>query len=100
MAKYRKKPVVIEAFQMTRERRWDNSEWPEWLHLAWNTDHTEPGALYSTNEMDELNIRTLEGSHIVSWDDWIIQGVVGELYPCKPDIFEATYELVEKESGD
>jgi len=39
-----------------------------------------------------LSIGTLEGQHLVSWGDWIIQGVKGELYPCKPDIFDATYE--------
>ena len=41
-------------------------------------------------------IDTLEGGHIVCPGDWIIQGIKGELYPCKPDIFEATYELVEE----
>lgn len=94
--KFRKKPVVIEAFQMTRARRMDNSEWPTWLHLAWNKDKSEPGALFRKDmdaEMpDALCIQTLEGPHGVTWDDWIIQGVKGELYPCKPDIFEATYE--------
>lgn len=44
MPKYRKKPVVVEAFQMTKDRRQDNSEWPEWLNIAWNANHNEPGA--------------------------------------------------------
>lgn len=43
---------------------------------------------------DLLEIVTLEGKHLVSWGDWIIRGVKGELYPCKPDIFAATYEKV------
>lgn len=99
MPTYRKKPVEIEAFQMTKERRQDNSEWPNWLHMAWNTDFPEPGAVSSeeypnSKGTDRLVIRTLEGIHTVSWGDFIIQGVQGELYPCKPDIFEATYELV------
>lgn len=94
MPKYRKKPVVIEAFQMTRGRRWDNSEWPEWLHEAWNRSQKEPGAMFCLESSHGLFIRTLEGEHAVSWDDFIIQGVQGELYPCKPDIFEATYEPV------
>lgn len=97
--KYRKKSVVIEAFQMTKERRRDNSEWPEWLHEAWNKERFESGSLYCTDSpgdgTDRLVIHTLEGSHLVDWDDWIIQGVQGELYPCKPDIFEATYEPVD-----
>ena len=93
--KFRKKPVVIEAFQMTKERRADNSEWPMWLHMAWQMDRGVPGSVYPTVEGTgdgTLSIGTLEGQHLVSWGDWIIQGVAGELYPCKPAIFEATYE--------
>lgn len=94
---YRKKPIEILAFQMTETRRKDNSEWPAWLHEAWGKSHGEPGALFPSNYpdsdgTDELCIETLEGVHRVSHGDWIIKGVKGELYPCKPDIFEATYE--------
>ncbi len=97
MAKFRKKPVVIEAFQMTMARRWDNSEWPEWLHAAWQMEPGVVGAVWPKPEdaRDILLISTLEGGLDVQWNDWIIQGVQGELYPCKPDIFEATYEFVE-----
>ena len=93
--KFRKKPVVIEAFQMTKERRWDNSEWPTWLHKAWNTEGE--GCLRADPddpEGERLYIGTLEGVLRVGWDDFIIQGVKGELYSCKPDIFWATYEEV------
>lgn len=45
---------------------------------------------------NDYEIVTLEGNHLVTWDDYIIRGVQGELYPCKPDIFEATYEPVEE----
>ena len=93
--KFRKKPVVIEAFQMTEERRASNAVWPEWLHQAWNLDRKAPGSLYPTEEgtgYGTLSIGTLEGPLLVSWGDWIIRGVQGELYPCKPDIFDATYE--------
>ena len=95
--KFRKKPVVIEAFQMTEERRRDNSEWPNWLNAAWQMDPGDKGALYCVeyDDGDRLYIGTLEGVRRVNWNDWIIQGVVGELYPCKPDIFEATYEPVD-----
>jgi len=91
---YRKRPVTVRAFQMTQERRWDNSDWPDWLNEAWLKDHDRPGALFptGTGRADRLCIFTLEGTHLVSWGDWIIRGVKGELYPCKPDIFEATYE--------
>lgn len=92
--KFTKKPVRIEAFQMTRERRVDNVDWPEWLHAAWNEDPGAVGAVFPTipvNADGVLSIRTLEGEMTVAWDSWIIQGVQGELYACKPDIFSATY---------
>ena len=98
MLKFRKKSVVIEAFQMTQERRKSNVDWPNWLHEAWEKERNVPGALFpnvpGTGD-GKLCIYTLEGVHFVEWGDWIIQGVKGELYPCKPDIFEATYEAVE-----
>lgn len=99
MPKFRKKPVVIEAFQMTKERRQDNSEWPEWLHKAWNKKYPSEGAVWPENYpdsdgKDRLCIGTKEGVHVISWDDWIIQGIQGELYACKPDIFEQTCEPV------
>lgn len=98
MYSFRKKPVVIQAFQMTEERRMDNSEWPEWLHEAWNKSEGVSGALFRQNMDAQLHdllcIQTLEGIHLVNFDDWIIQGVHGELYPCKPEIFAATYEAV------
>ncbi len=92
--KFRKRPIVIEAFQMTEERRDSNAEWPEWLHRAWNSESGE-GALFvdaDDPERHRLCIGTLEGVYRVQWNDWIIQGIKGELYPCKPDIFAATYE--------
>ena len=97
MAKYRKKPVIIEAFQMTKERRWDNSEWPIWLNMAWQQDPSE-GAIWidpDDPKREKLICGTLEGVHKIDFDDFIIQGVKGEIYPCKPDIFEMTYEAIE-----
>lgn len=98
MTRYRKKPVVVEAFQMTKDRRMDNRDWPNWLNQAWNKSEGEDGALFRKDMEakcpDLLCIQTLEGIHLVLWDDWIIRGVKGELYPCKPDIFAATYEPV------
>lgn len=99
--KFKKKPVVIEAFQMTKERREDNSDWPEWLNRAWNKPWGETGAVtgedYPRSQgNDRLMIHTLEGKMLVGWDDFIIQGVNGELYSCKPDIFAKTYEEVKE----
>ena len=94
--KFRKKPVVIEAFQMTFDRRDDKDNWPKWLQDAWwSTDSFEtPNVIYYDHQAGVFKISTMEGKLKVSWDDWIIRGVNGELYPCKPDIFEATYEAV------
>lgn len=96
--RYRKKPVVIEAFQMTRDRRRDNREWPAWLHEAWQKDPGE-GCLFSDPypgpNGEGLCLGTLEGVQRVVWGAWIIRGVVGELYTCKNDIFMATYEAVD-----
>ena len=97
MSQFRKRPVVIEAFQMTEARRNDNAEWPHWLNDAWNKEPGEPGAFFidrPIGEPERLLIHTMEGAHIVTFGDYIIQGVRGELYPCKPDIFAATYEAV------
>jgi hypothetical protein len=80
MAKYRKKPVVIEAFKLGRDG------YPIWTQ---NTD------AFVSLEDGSASIQTLEGVLHASLGDYIIQGVKGELYPCKPDIFEATYDTVE-----
>jgi hypothetical protein len=93
---YRKKPLIVEAFQMTKDRRWNNSDWPDWLHLAWNKP-MGAGALWCDPKPDyeDLFLGTLEGVFHICWEDWIVQGVKGELYPCKPDIFEMTYEPID-----
>jgi hypothetical protein len=94
---YRKKPVVIEAFQMTEASRESSNDWPGWLRCAWRLERGTPGSLYPTHPDSAtrtLLIGTLEGPMLVSWGDWIIRDVKGELYPCKPDIFEATYDPV------
>lgn len=80
--KFRKKPVVIEAIQ------WRGDIESE---LAIN----QLGTCESVPMTDTLKISTLEGVMIASLFDWIIKGVKGELYPCKPDIFAATYEKVD-----
>jgi len=94
--KYRKKPVVIEAFQLTEESL--DTQFPDWLDRAWEKSDNEVGALIPWNYNDLLNnelaIVTLEGIQRVSMNDYIIQGVMGEIYPCKPDIFELTYEVI------
>ena len=96
--RFRKRHIVIEAFQMTRERRADNTDWPDWLNRAWNMADYAAGAVRPWAQgahSGPLAIATLEGDMRCEIGDWIIQGVKGELYPCKPDIFAATYEECE-----
>lgn len=91
LSKYRKKPVVVEAFQYDGDLMNVNGEYciPEWGIKA-----VENKIMYYGSQ-GHLFIKTLEGTMIASEGDYIIQGVNGELYPCKPDIFEKTYETVE-----
>jgi len=89
--KYRKKPVVIEAFKLGLD------VWPDWFaerHVTnevttYNADGRWRGG------PDYAIIHTLEGDMRAEYGDYIIKGVKNEIYPCKPDIFEVTYEVVE-----
>lgn len=87
--KYRKKPVVIEAVQFKADQPWPDGVVPATLqhNLPRDRDYWPAGAPI---------IHTLEGPHLVREGDWVITGVKGERYPCKPDIFAATYEPVEE----
>lgn len=96
MSKYRKKPIIIEAFQLTLDVYDDEQMWPNWLKQASELNSNIKGAVYRT-QGDMLCIYTLEGDYDVSIDDYVIKGIKGELYPCKPDIFEATYEKVKND---
>jgi hypothetical protein len=90
MPKFRKKPVVIEAIQ------WDGTAHSTLMISQFVGQELE----LKKNEEDNINNRfflmipTLESPHEASNGDWIIKGVKGEFYPCRPDIFEATYDLV------
>ena len=97
MAKYRKKPVEIEAFQYDGDLINSSGEYyvPKWAVVAYRSQIMYYGSLKECSPPCELFIRTLEGVHHVSVGDYVIQGVKGELYPCKPDIFDMTYEKVE-----
>lgn len=96
MAKYRKKPVVIEARQLTPETAEEIGEWCG-ASIAWEKKNGYKSYLWGWAlpiEQRHLTIPTLEGDITAGIGDWIIQGVKGEFYPCKPDIFEMTYEEV------
>lgn len=83
MPKFRKKPVEIEAM------RYDGKDWRS--VAQWMAAHGAPMGLTASRL---LRIHTLEGEITASPGDWIIKGVAGEFYPCKPDIFAATYDAV------
>jgi hypothetical protein len=99
--KFRKKPVVIDAV------RWDGTEkclqevvlpfladgHSDFKHLPPDGEYIEPGIGFTPPD-GKLYIPTLEGRMEASPGDWIIKGIKGEFYPCKPDIFAATYEPV------
>lgn len=88
-AKYRKKPVVIEAMQITDD-----------ISIAsifgWMSANGAECRVSGESRPFGLEITTLEGVMKADAGDWIIRGVQGEFYPCKPDIFEATYDKVRK----
>ena len=94
MSKYRKKPVVIDAWQFTKENYKIGA--PDFIRHS-NSAVT----LWSQYGGDVIEgwIETLEGKMRVSENDFIIKGVNGEFYPCKPDIFEKTYESAEQDGG-
>lgn len=88
--KYRKKPVAIEAFKYDGDLKGSDGKYyvPDWAVSAF-----ENGIMHYVSDDGEktpieLYIDTLEGTHHVSVGDYVIRGVKGELYPCKPDIFE------------
>lgn len=84
MKRYRKKPVVIEAVQFLGDE--NLQEILEWMG---DNDVIAMG--------DYMRILTLEGEMTANRSDWIIKGIKNEFYPCKPDIFEATYEPVKEQ---
>lgn len=106
MPKFRKKPVEIDAVQITAsdynpqlqwERRWDGLPFRlSYRDVSWLDDAVWSGVLvpHTRNGTDyaQWDIKTLEGVMTAGPGDWIIRGVKGELYPCKPDIFAAAYE--------
>ena len=97
--KYRKKPAIIEAWIAKELSHIIGQDWylgilPECIEDAYE----KGGWVFLTS--GEIHIPTLEGTMIAQPDDYIIQGVSGEFYPCKPDIFKLTYEEVYETYGD
>ena len=96
MPKYRKKPIVIEAFELGYH--FPQDECNDWFldAITTNTIRTvNMGKWHDPNIPSHIEIKTLEGTMRGDMGDYIIRGINGEIYPCKPDIFLATYESVE-----
>lgn len=95
MAKFRKKPVVVEAIQWTGENLMAVYEFiGEPVKLEGRIDHEKWDEYVDLVKERGFCIVTLEGTMVANISDYIIKGVQGEFYPCKPAIFEATYEKV------
>lgn len=96
MAKYRKRPVIIDAIPCHLVLYFAGNEWkslPDWLVKAY-----DDGKILF--RIDKINITTLEGVMTAEPGDMLIRGVQGEIYPCKRDIFAATYEYVDETEGE
>lgn len=97
IGKYVKKPIIVEAFHYDGDLKYQNGEWyvPEWAVQAFGDD-----VLFYASQDDgapcELYVRTLEGDMHVSVGDYVIRGINRELYPCKEEIFKATYDVLEE----
>lgn len=91
MREFRKKPVVVHAMQFETNNESGDVNMNA-IVIAINQGRDKPGAWHNGTN---IFILTLEGEMRAEVGDWIIRGVKGEFYPCKPDIFEATYEQVE-----
>lgn len=88
MMRFRKRPIEVEAIKFTYETQDRVYNW-----IAGNRSADRDGEGKPT-----LHIQTLEGVMTATLGDWIIRGVAGEFYPCKPEVFVRTYEPVEEES--
>lgn len=89
--KFKSKPKVIDAIQWTGKNGDEIFNWAEEM-----SDDTPP-MYFDPN--GEFKIETLEGDHIASIGDWIICGIHGEFYPCKPDIFSKSYEVLDAQES-
>ena len=87
---YRKKPVEIEA------RQYNGTPEANQEIIDWTRGSATPAYMEKYDEVEFLCISTLEGDFKVYKSDYVIKGIKGEFYPCKPDIFEKTYEMVSK----
>lgn len=91
--KVRKKPIVVETIQWTGDNLSEVQEFVGDSLLLHEYDYHTSNSIRTV--VTGISIHTLEGDHYASVGDYIIKGVQGEFYPCKPDIFEETYEVID-----
>ena len=89
--RYQKRPIIIDAFQLTKEQFRDLGPFPDWTRPQMQSIFGRA----SEGLKNVIYVDTLEGRMYANVGDYIIRGVKGEVYPCKPDIFEASYDLVQ-----
>ena len=89
--KYIKKPITVEAVQISEEKNDFIDNYPQWFCDAYDS-----GKIRLSYAFIGLVVKTLEGEMYAPWGSYIIRGVKGELYPCRADIFEETYEPYEE----
>lgn len=95
--KYRKKPIIIDAWQnWTGDPEIDGGPGLATARPEWVDDRVQPSAYV----VGGLVVATLEGQMMCQPGDWLIRGVAGELYPCRADIFAATYEPADAARGE
>ncbi len=90
--KFRKKPVEVEAIKFSNNSEPGDTNMNE--ICIWINQGRDEKQKHAWHNGTDIFIETLEGTMRATWGDWIIKGVKGEFYPCKPDIFEATYEEI------
>lgn len=98
MAKFRIKPGEIEAVQLQQRIA---GGWPDWFHdaVSCNLIITHNMGKYADGRPASCDIRTLHGTLRANEGDWIVCGVSGDIYPCKPEVFAQVYELVPEEAA-
>lgn len=101
VGQYRKKSteladssIRVDAFQLTTDHS-NQFKWPEWLRVAWRAPLGQPGTFGRNWPSSEYYVETLGGFIPLSLGDWLLRGVQGEIYPCKSELFEQAFELVE-----
>lgn len=91
--KFQKRPVIVEAFQLTAELCQDHSLWPEWARKALDKDPGSEGAIWYDPRSFSFLCGTIDGIFFIFRGDWIVKNPDGGIIPCDPDLFFEQYSL-------